>query len=114
MSKQIGKYTLHFMPKIKRAYDKELGAGPKATDEEVLAYYDKFGGRITDEKGEKVETFTFWNAFKAKKGKKEEVKEEKPLSERDALKKELTDLKVEFKNNAPTKKLKALLEEAKK
>lgn len=71
MSKNINGYTLVFEPKIKRAYEKELGAGVNATDEEVLAYYDKFGGLVLKD-GKEVKTGELWKAFCDKKTKKAE------------------------------------------
>ena len=38
-------------------------AGTKASNEAVLVYYDKLAGLILDEKGNKIETKTFWKPY---------------------------------------------------
>lgn len=75
MNKVINGYVLVYEPKVLRAYDKELGAGPNATDEQVLAFYDKFGGLVLKD-GVAVETGSLWRAYNEKKSKKSEEKVE--------------------------------------
>lgn len=58
-------YTLVYEPKYKRALETELGAGPNATEEQILAFYDKFGGLILKD-GQKVENGKFWAEYQAK------------------------------------------------
>lgn len=41
-------------------------AGERATDEQVLAHYDKHAGLIKDESGQKVENGRFWAAEKTR------------------------------------------------
>jgi len=96
MSTEIKGYILVNDDKVHRCYDAELGAGPLATDEQVLTFYAKFGGLIkkgaevvksskngVSDKvngGTVVPNETFWN-FKERKAvkmeaPKKEVKEE--------------------------------------
>lgn len=96
MSVEIKGYVLVNDSKVKRCYNKELGAGPLATDDEVLTLYAKFGGLIKkgaeivktkgkDDQvkgGEIIPNETFWNfnenkAVEVKKEVKEEPKEVK-------------------------------------
>lgn len=89
---EIKGYTLVNESKAKRAYDKELGAGKGATDEEVLTLYAKFGGLIK-EKGVVVDNGKFWD-FAGKKAVKQEVaktkgKKEKEVKEEKIIKEEV-------------------------
>lgn len=72
MSVIIKGYTLVNEDKAKRAYDRELGVGPTATEEQVLQQYAKFGGLIL--KGaDVVANELFWDfANKKPVGGKEE------------------------------------------
>lgn len=85
MSKVIKGYTLVNDVKVRRAYDRELGAGAGATDEQVLQQYAKFGGLI--KKGDEiVDNGLFWDfvnkrPVETKKEVKEEVKVVEPKKE---------------------------------
>jgi len=84
---EIKGYTLVNEEKATRCYNKELGAGKDATDEEVLTLYAKFGGLIKKD-GKVVDNGKFWDFAGKKAVKKEEVKKEK---------KEVKEVKKEVK-----------------
>lgn len=97
----IKDYTLVNEEKVKRAYSKELGAGPLATEDQVLAQYAKFGGLIKklvvdkkDKDGnpayEVIPHSKFWN-FAEKRAVGEKPKVEKPKEENKPV--DLMDLK---------------------
>ena len=50
--------------KHNRIFDPKFGVGKNPTDWQILAHYDKFGGFIKDENGNKVENGIFWNQEK--------------------------------------------------
>jgi len=75
----IKEYALVYEPKISRVYEKDQ-AGKDATEEQVLAFYDKFGGLILKD-GLKVENGKFWAEYTQKlasahKSEVEKVKKE--------------------------------------
>lgn len=72
-------YNLVYEPKISRVYEKDQ-AGKDATEEQVLAFYDKFGGLILKD-GVKVETGKFWAEYTQKLASAHKVKVEKAKKE---------------------------------
>ncbi len=66
MKVKIGdrEYTLNNNSgKLDRA---KIDAGERATNEQVLAHYDKLAGLIKDESGNKIENGQFWGAEKSR------------------------------------------------
>ncbi|MFH1402285.1 MAG: hypothetical protein ABIG87_01520 [Patescibacteria group bacterium] len=68
----FGEYTLVYSPKIKRVEDK---FGKFVSDRNFLIEYDKIGGWIKDQDGNKIEMHTFWNIEKERIKKYEEKME---------------------------------------
>lgn len=60
----------------------KLAAGTNATEEQILAYYDKLAGLIKDESGQKVENGRFWEGEKGRLA-KEKIKRERKVPTKD-------------------------------
>ncbi len=56
------KYDRVFDPK----FNPEFVKGEQLTNEQILAYYDKFAGLILDENRQKIENGQFWKAYEEK------------------------------------------------
>jgi hypothetical protein len=52
--------------KYDRVFDPKIGFGKNPTNEQLLAYYDKFSGLILDENRKKIENGKFWEEYEAK------------------------------------------------
>jgi len=73
-SSVIAGYKIVNKEKLARA---KKAAGADASEELILAYYDKLAGAILDEDGDKLKTGKFWNFGERKpKGVKKEDEEE--------------------------------------
>ena len=68
LNNNSGKYDRVFDPK-------RDGFVKNPTNEQILAFYDSFGGLILDENGQKIENPGFWKAYKEKLIKEEQKKE---------------------------------------
>lgn len=62
LNNNSGKYDRVFDPK----FNPEFVKGERLTDEQILAYYDKFAGLILDENRQKIENGKFWKAYEEK------------------------------------------------
>ena len=76
---KIKGYNLAYEPKISRVYEKDQ-AGKDATEEQVLAFYDKFGGLILKD-GIKVENGKFWADYTQKLASEHKAEVEKVKKE---------------------------------
>jgi len=99
MTKIIKGYNLVYEPKISRVYEKDQ-AGKDATEEQILAFYDKFGGLILKD-GLKVENGKFWAEYTQKlasahKSEVEKVKKEE-LKAKDVEIAKAVEVKVKSK-----------------
>lgn len=62
LNSNSGKYDRVFDHK----FNPEFVKGEQLTNEQILAYYDKFGGLILDENHQKIEHPGFWKAHEEK------------------------------------------------
>mgnify|MGYP001562129766 CR=1 FL=1 len=62
LNSNSGKYDRVFDQK----FNPDFVKGEQLTNEQILAYYDKFGGLILDENHQKIEHPGFWKAYKEK------------------------------------------------
>ena len=62
LNNNSGKYDRVFDSKFNQEFVKE----EPPTNEQILAYYDKFAGLILDENRQKIENGQFWKAYEAK------------------------------------------------
>lgn len=92
----VGSFVLEFKPKYERAVANLISTvGENYTEEQLLAEYDRLGGRITYE-GENVKMGAFWD-FKTKKA----VEDPKPK----VVKKQVI-VEEEIELDVPVKKTK--------
>ena len=68
LNNNSGKYDRVFDPK----FNTEFVKGEQLTNEQILAYYDRFAGLILDENRQKVENGQFWKAYEEKLAKKKQ------------------------------------------
>lgn len=62
LNNNSGKYDRVFDSK----FNPEFVKGEPLTNEQILAYYDKFAGLILDENRQKIESGQFWKLYEAK------------------------------------------------
>lgn|SRR3989344_4139432 len=58
--------------KYDRVFNPKLGFGKNPTDEQILAYYDKFGGFILDENRQEIKNPGFWKAYEEQLAKQQQ------------------------------------------
>lgn len=89
----VGSFVLEFKPKYERAVTNLISTvGEDYTEEQLLAEYDRLGGRITFE-GENVKMGSFWD-FKTKKA----IKKPKPkITKRKVVVEEEIEMEVPVK-----------------
>ncbi|MBI2515010.1 hypothetical protein HYV91_02375 [Candidatus Wolfebacteria bacterium] len=71
LNNNSGKYDRVFDQK----FNPEFKKGEQLTNEQILAYYDKFGGLILDKNGQEIGNLGFWKAYEEKLTKEKQQKE---------------------------------------